>query len=570
MPMAPKQPRAESAQPAEGTSQHSPERNSQALKRFSDAYARYCKLLTLAEQSYAAEDYPAAAALAQIAARYAYPADVGLFGSPRLERLLLALGKQIPVAPARDARHNGERARNVLHVLSYARHIGGDSRYAWRWIQQDTDSRHSVAITTQSDFKGVFEIPEVMRKAAEDSGGFLRALQAPTTNHLDLARELRELCQGMDVVVLHLFPYDIVPALALAAGCDTAKTLFINHSDHTFWAGSGVAHSIVHLRGQSDPFLRNRRGLDPGKSSILGIPLVHSPQTITKAEAKRQLGYAANVVLLLTIASPFKYSSPGRVGFLDLVVPVLKQFPQAVLIAVGPDSKGAWQAASIQTQGRIVPLGSRWDNDLLYAAADVYLDSVPFSSITSLLEAGIHGMPLLGCSPPDPELELLGPGAPGLDHTMEMANDVESYHNLLTRLITDEEFRDQSGQRIQTQILSLHTGRNWIQALNHAYARAEQTADRKCLIRADDVFIADGLNSALSELYRHPPSRPRALVGQYVGALPYRVRLPMTWRLYRIGFGLCFLNLLPPPADMIVRRAGRWMRKVLQQLLRLR
>ena len=565
---AQKDPCSKTVRSVEGIAQSPRSRSSKGLKQFGDAYARYSKLLTLAEQRYAAEDYPAAAALAQIAARYAYPADVGLFGSPRLERLLLDLGRQIPAVPVCDARHNGERARNVLHVLSYGRPVGGDCRYAWRWIQQDSGSRHSVAITSQADFKGVYEIPEVLRKAAEDSGGFLRVLQAPTTKHLEQARELRELCQGMDVVVLHLFPYDIVPVLALAAGCEAAKVAFINHSDHTFWAGAGVAHSIVHLRRQSAGFLRNRRGLEPDQSSTLAIPMVHSPRTITKAEAKRRLGYDANVVLLLTIASPFKYSSPGRMGFLELVAPVIEKHPQAVLIAVGPDSKGAWQAAGVQTKGRIVPLGTRWDNDLFCAAADVYLDSVPFSSITSLLEAGIHGIPLLGFSPPDGELELLGPGAPGLDNAMEMGNDVESYRSLLTRLITDEEFRCRSGQRIQAQILSLHSGVNWIHALNDVYARLEETADRKCLVGANDAFKADGLNGALAELYRQPSSRPRTLIGKYIGAFSYCFRVPMTWRLYRIGFGLCFLNLLPPPADAITRRAGRWAEKILRRLLR--
>ena len=164
-------------------------------------------------------------------------------------------------------------------------------------------------------------------------------------------------------------------------------------------------------------------------------------------------------MVLLTIASPFKYSSPGRVGFLDLVAPVMAKFPKAVLIAVGPEAKDAWQAGQLQTQGRIVPLGTRWDTNLLYAAADIYLDSVPFSSTTSLLEAGSHGTPLLGYLLPEAEMALLGPGAPGLEDTMQLANDAESYQALLSRLITDSEYRRQKGQRVQEQILSLHTGR---------------------------------------------------------------------------------------------------------------
>jgi len=370
------------------------------------------------------------------------------------------------------------------------------------------------------------------------------------------------------VVVLHLFPYDIIPVLALAADCDLVKTIFVNHADHSFWAGAGVAHAIVNLRRQPPHFPEKRRGLNPDRSALLPIPIFYSPRTLTREQAKRALGYGPETVLLLTIASPFKYSSPGRVDFLDLVAPVVAQYPQAVLLAVGPEAKGAWQAAKLQTDGRIVPLGTRWDTDVLYAAADIYLDSVPFSSITSLLEAGSQGVPLLGYLLPEAELALLGPGAPGLEGTMELAGNAESYQAMLTRLIADAEYRRQKGQSVQAQILSLHTGKNWVHAVHDLYAQVGRTDVRGCRSGDSDVFEASSLNVALFQLYGCV--HPRKMIGKYIGALPYRSRLPITWRLHRMGFDLCFLNLLPPPADVIARGAGRWARKVLQQLLRRR
>lgn len=540
--------------------------SSSISKRLNDAHDRFCGLLGLAEERAAAGDYPAAIGLAQVAARYTFPGNVGLFGSSRFERLLLELGKRIPSAPPRRAERRDGNSRNVLHVLSYGRPVGGDCRCAWRWMQEDQGNRHSVAITAQADFKGVYEVPEILKKSAESSGGFLRTLSALTSKPLEQVRELRTLCQQMDVVVLHLFPYDIIPVLALAADCDSVKTIFVNHADHSFWAGASVAHSIVHLRRQPPLFPEKRRGLNPDRSALLPIPIFHSPRTVAQEQAKRALGYGPETVLLLTIASPFKYSSPGRVDFLDLVAPVVAKFPQAVLLAVGPEAKGAWQAANLQTDGRMVPLGTRWDTDVLYAAADIYLDSVPFSSITSLLEAGSQGVPLLGYLLPEAELALLGPGAPGLEGTMELAGNAESYQAMLTRLIADAEYRRQKGQRVEAQILSLHTGKNWVQAVHDLYAQVERTDVRGCLLGDNDVFEASALNVALFQLYGCV--HPRKMIGKYIGALPYRSRLPITWRLHRMGFDLCFLNLLPPPADVIARRAGRWARTVLRKVLR--
>jgi len=538
---------------------------------FSDSYTRFCDLLTLAEESFAAGDFSTSVRLAQIAARYAYPGHVGLFASPRLERLLLEIGKQIPINQTAVARHRERSSRNILHVLSYGQPIGGDSRFAWRWIQEDGSNRHCIAITSQADLNGKYDVPEVLIQSAKNTGGFLRTLDAPTSKPLEQAQELRVLCQEMDIVVLHVYPYDIIPVLALAAGCDSVKTLFMNHADHTFWIGASVAHSVVHLRQQWPDFLRNRRGLRSDPSPILPTPLAYSPPVITSAEAKRALGYKPDVVLLLTIATPFKYWAPGEITFLDLVTPALAEHPNVALIAVGPERKGAWQSASKQTNGRIAPLGRRWDTNVLYAAADVYLDSVPFSSTTSLLEAGSHGVPLLGYISSNPEMGLLGPGVPGVDNVMELANDAESYRALLTRLISDTEFRRRSGQRAQTKILSLHTGSNWIHAVRDLYEIVDRTSVRGCLLETNDTFKVSLLNWKLLHLYgRQPFGGLHTLLRRYLGSLPYRSRISVTWRLQRKGFNLCLENLLPPPVDMILRGGRRWARRIVRERLRLR
>ncbi len=532
--------------------------------RFKNAYNRFSDLLTLAEEYTEKGDLSAAVGLAHVAARYAHPANVGLFASPRLERTLLNIGRQIPQLSSHATYRRDNKLRNVLHVLSYAQPIGGDSRFAWRWIQEDRNSRHSVAITTQSDLNGKYEIPQVIKSAAENSGGFLRVLNAPTSKPLQQARELRSLCQNADIVVLHLYPYDIIPVIALAVGCDFSKTLFINHADHTFWIGGSVAHSVVHLRKQSSDFLKDRRGLHPEKSSLLPVPLGHTPPFTAREEAKCALGYDPDVVLLLTIATPFKYSAPGETGFLELVTPVLQQFPNAILIAIGPSPAGDWRSAHIQTNGRIVACGKRWDNDLYYAAADVYLDSVPFSSTTSLLEAGSRGIPLLGYRNMNQELELLGPGAPGFENVMEVASDPELYRTLLGHFISDVNFRQQRGGDVQRQILSLHTGKNWIQAVDDIYDKVERSRERGCLMTDNDTFAISALNLSLVHLYGDKPFSVGKLIGRYIGVLPYRCRFSITWRLHSMGFDLSLLNLLPPPVEATIRRVGRWTKRMMK------
>ncbi len=235
---------------------------------------------------------------------------------------------------------------------------------------------------------------------------------------------------------------------------------------------------------------------------------------------------------------------------------------------MGPEAKGAWLSANIKTNGRVVALGRRWDNDILYAAADIYLDSVPFSSITSLLEAGSHGIPLLGYGSSNPELKLLGPGAPGLDNTMLIADDTESYKSMLARLISDETFRIQLGRSAQKEILSLHTGINWSKTVNELYQKVEKIDDRRCILDNIDTFDPGELDNALIHLYSQVQSRQhiRQLIGDYIGTLPYLSRLSLTWQLYLKGFDLCYLNLLPPVVDRLIRSVGRRIKSNLRDI----
>lgn len=523
------------------------------------AHRRFCGVLDLAEARLARGDLPAAAALAKLATNEAFPATVGLFGSPRLEQLLIDIGRQMsaPEFPAKPLVRS-ER-RQVLHVLTYAKPIGGDSRYAWRWIELDGDSRHSVALTSQQEVAGTYEIPDELTRAVQASGGSVHTLVAPVTEPLAQARQLRALCQDADVVVLHLYPYDIVPMLALASGCDSARVLLVNHSDHTFWVGAGVAHGIAHLRSQNDTFLAERRGLEVDRRMLLPIPIPTPPPAMARREAKRSLGLDPDGVLLLTIASPFKYSAPGQVGLLDLVTPVLVRRPGAHLIAVGPSDDGDWCEAGLMTGGRVRALGRRWDNEVLFAAADVYLDSVPFSSITSLLEAGCHGLPLLGYRGLDEDMRLLGPGAPGIDDTMEMASDAAACQACLERLIDDAALRASRGELARRRIDELHRGDGWRSALAAVYAQLEATPERGCVGAQGDVAQTTSLDGALARLFGSVTDRHRSarLVRHCLLPLPYASRVRLALQLGALGFEANALSCLPPPLDGWARRFKR-------------
>ena len=66
---------------------------------------------------------------------------------------------------------------------------------------------------------------------------------------------------------------------------------------------------------------------------------------------------------------------------------------------VGAGERPDWTAAVERTNGRIVTYPERAGTSVLYDAADIYVDSFPAVSITSLLEAGSLGIPLVTRDP---------------------------------------------------------------------------------------------------------------------------------------------------------------------------
>src|SRR5690606_34199109 len=99
---------------------------------------------------------------------------------------------------------------------------------------------------------------------------------------------------------------------------------------------------------------------------------------------REKLGLAKDPALILTIAAGYKFTPLEDNNFLDLHVPLLQKMPNLLLWAVGPKGD-AWTIASVDIGGRVRALGTVDDVSMFYSAADVYIDSFPFASLTSLL-----------------------------------------------------------------------------------------------------------------------------------------------------------------------------------------
>jgi glycosyltransferase involved in cell wall biosynthesis len=482
--------------------------------------------------------YNAAAIYAEIAATYAIGKHCGLFVSPELESILAEIGQKVIPNPSILEEHSivCKNPKHILHVATSVTSIGGHSRMIWRWIQQDIERSHSLVLTRQTD-----EIPLPLREAVSKSRGEIHILNEETEAFqlVALAKRLREISATADRVILHISNCDVVPQIAFANKEKSPPICLLDHADHVFWLGTSISDLIISLRESGMSLAQERRGISKDRSILLPIILKTTDRKLSQAEAKQKLGLSTENILLLSVARSMKYKTIDGVNYADAHVPVLQDNEKAVLIIVGPGTSEDYTAAIQKTKGRIIVYPEREDTDIFYQAADIYVDSFPFVSTTSLLEAGIYGVPLVSRFPYSDASNVLGADVPGLTGNLIRTRDLEEYRKTLSHLIEDKKLRLSLGGATRRKIMDTHTGNYWQDFLEKIYTCAEvKPRDITLMNRKDEAFVGEP-DVFLQRIYSTwDDNWYEWLVAPYLPSLPFYYRLKFWWKyIKKNGFG---------------------------------
>ncbi|KYC37749.1 glycosyl transferase family 1 [Scytonema hofmannii PCC 7110] len=476
-------------------------------------------------------NYDAAAVYAKMAAVCANFNHCGLFASPELEQVLIEIGRK---ALPKDCYSNKGKAtpptpKNVLHIATSVVGFGGHGRMLRRWIQQDTERYHSLVITEEP--RAV--IPKLLSEAVTKSGGKIYVLNETIGSLISWAKQLREIAAAADTIVLHIYNYDVIPIIAFADRENLPTIIFLNHTDHNFWLGGSICDVLANLRESGMRLSQKRRGIEPERNALLPTLVEPIQRVLSRQEAKQQLGLSENGVLLLSIARATKYQTIDGISYADAHVPLLQKYQQAVLIVIGSGERDDWLDAIERTQGRIISLPERLDTAVFYQAADIYVDSYPFISNTSLLEAGSYGVPLVTRYPYSSDIcEILGADMPGLTGNLIRVRDLKEYTVVLSRLVEDEDLRLNLGEATKNKILQTHVGEYWLSSLDKIYHLAAtvsrhtppSAAIDRMLLEEPDVFIPHvyGCDFDFDQLIR-----------SHLTIMPIRQRLHHWLKLYK-------------------------------------
>ena len=393
------------------------------------------------------------------AASIAWSSFPGFFYSHDIEQLLAEIGRA-HLGPASAPSPSERPGRRFLHVMTVAYETGGHTRVVSNWIetcaQISSSEQHSVLVSKQ----GETPVPSWLVRSAQRTGGALFVLP-PIQSWLQTAEMMRTTSLGFDVIILHTHPNDPLPNLAFH---DRPRpVIFFNHSDHTFTLGMDTAKVVADLRPFGLELSKRFRAPAPQKV-MLPLPLHdQGPANWDRTDARRKLGLPADALIALTIGERYKFTPMHGYSFPALVQSLCAGNPRVLIVAVGISESDPFPGLGQLVEGRFMPVGVIKDRDILelyYRAADIYLDSFPCTSLTAVLDAARHSLPVQRLC--NPHLRLMWCDDPGLDSVMPGVVTQDEYvAEVLEWLRWPETKRSELGSRFRSSLLREHCGASW-------------------------------------------------------------------------------------------------------------
>jgi hypothetical protein len=375
--------------------------------------------------------------LAEICGRFAAFCHAGVFALPKVEENL-----QGYVSPSQFPTGYRSELRNVenktLHVITEAYPIGGHTRLVTRWIEVLGEEKHAIVLVRQR-----CPVPESLVNRNTSKTTCINLAQETTTHEQKVAY-LASLMRVARRVILHIHMDDAC-SVAAAYQNPAAEIHFLNHADHLAWLGAGLPITFLNLRQRGIKICRSRRGIPIENCGNIPVPITMSAK-ISRQDARKRLGISERDCVVLSIASEFKFTPIGERSMHEPLARISRR-KNLKMIFIGPRPENPFFARLRENNPeKVWCLGPIPDPTLYRAAADIYLDSYPFGSITSMLEAAASGLPIVAYQPDFEQLEILYSECPWLANEQYVARTEDELFDLLTRLIDDKNLRETLSQ----------------------------------------------------------------------------------------------------------------------------
>lgn len=300
----------------------------------------------------------------------------GVYSSEFLENEIIKIGKRnIVFKPKRKA-----VTGRMLHVMTKSAWIGGHSVIVNNWINWDYTNSYSLVFTNME----YMDIPDFLIESVKKSGGKIYCLHG---NYIEKAKELLEISQDYQRVIMSIHMEDVVPILAFSNRNFNIPVYFYNHADFRFSLGFSIADAVFNLCTYDKKKTKIYRGITEVPNLILEFPGSGKLERkeIDKIELKKKLINKYNIdatkKIVVSMGDDFKYENIFGFEF-DVFARQLieKCNNKAAMYIVGADKKREkWIELEKRSFGNVRAMGilPREDAEGLIQIADLYIVSFP-------------------------------------------------------------------------------------------------------------------------------------------------------------------------------------------------
>lgn len=324
----------------------------------------------------------------KLAAEIAATTHIGDFYNSKLELMLKEIARDLfSDQQYPEINKIEDNPRRIIHIATEIYEVGGHTRLMLNWVDGDEQDENHILLTNRR----VQDYPSKLLNMYQKR---FRIMNTGLFNGDERIRKIREIALKYDYIVLHIHPEDIYTYIALVD--INRPVIFLNHADHRFWLGRDISNLFLEIREEGAKISSERRGIPESHQQLFPIPL-KNPIVKTKQEARNQLNIPQDRLVVLSIASAHKYLHLEEVELEETLIEVANGVDNVEFIFIGPSENSRdWKRVVKLCGGKVTVLGEVTEVDEYYLAADIYLDSYPVSSLTSLLDAAKYGVALIG------------------------------------------------------------------------------------------------------------------------------------------------------------------------------
>jgi len=307
----------------------------------------------------------------------------GILHSYFIEAELIKLSTEIKAANNVEVKKN-----HILHVATMVGAYGGHTRDILNWVKNQPNKKHSLLLNTHCT------VPVWLSNAVNDSDG--KVVINDKQGYIPKALFLKSNSLAYESIVLHVHTNDILPILAYGTNFPRPVALF-NHADHTFWLGSAITDKVYDLNTYSANITHKFRGIR--SNTALPIVIDESRENIhSKSELRAKYGLPQDKRILVSMASKHKFLGQSNKFF--KTIPALLN-DSTIMLLMGPKNKKQFKRLAKNSSGKVIPMGYQdiGKADDILRLSDIYIDSFPMSSFTSMLQAIREGLPVITTFP---------------------------------------------------------------------------------------------------------------------------------------------------------------------------